>query len=143
MRSMLIELRSEDLSKQRLDQLLNMVVEAARARTNAIITMSRMDRPELPNTIALGFYRIAREAINNAIVHAGATQIDIFLIAESGHVELHIKDDGCGFDPSAVTKGHLGISIMQERAALIGAEIRILSEVGLGTEIVLSWLDKV
>jgi signal transduction histidine kinase len=143
MRSMLIELRSEDLSKQRLDQLLNMVVEAARARTNAIITMSRMDRPELPNTIALGFYRIAREAINNAIVHAGATQIDIFLIAESGHVELHIKDDGCGFDPSAVTKGHLGISIMQERAAIIGAEIRILSEVGLGTEIVLSWLDKV
>ena len=68
-----------------------------------------------------------------------ASEINISLIAETGQVELHIEDDGYGFDPQAVGEGHLGIRIMQERAAMIGGKVEIVSEPGKGTEIIVSW----
>jgi signal transduction histidine kinase len=143
MRSMLIELRSEDLYHQSLGQLLTMLVEAAQARTNTRINISRMDLVELPNDVAMAFYRIAREAINNIIVHADASQINIDLIAEQGQVELHIEDNGCGFDPQVVSEGHLGTRIMNERAAMIGGNLRINSKPGEGTKITVTWSDRV
>jgi signal transduction histidine kinase len=142
MRSMLIELRSEDLHNQSLGQLLTMLVEAARARTNAIITIPRMDVVELPNDIAMAFYRIARETINNVIVHAEASQINIYLIDEQSQVELRIEDDGRGFDPHAVGEGHLGIRIMNERTAMIGGNLQITSKPGQGTKIAVTWSDR-
>ena len=141
MRSMLIELRADDLHRQTLEQLLIMLVEATRARSNAIISIKRMDTIKLPGNIAMTFYRVAREAVNNSIVHAEASEINLSLIAGSGQVELHIEDDGYGFDPQAVGEGHLGIRIMQERAAMIGGKVEIVSEPGKGTEIVVSWLN--
>ena len=143
MRSMLIELRSEDLITQTLDQLLTTLVEAARARSRAVINLSIMDIPELPKEVTLTLYRVAREALNNALVHSTAAQINISLLAEPGQVEVHIQDDGCGFDPQAVTASHLGIRIMVEHAAKIGGEVRIHSEPGQGTEIVLTWASVV
>ncbi len=139
MRSMLIELRADDLHRQTLKQLLVMLVEATRARSNALISIKRMDTIKLPGNIAMTFYRVAREAVNNAIVHAEASEINLSLIAGSGQVELHIEDDGYGFDPQAVGEGHLGIRIMQERAAMIGGKVEIVSEPGKGTKIVVSW----
>jgi signal transduction histidine kinase len=139
---MLIELRSEDLHNQSLGQLLTMLVEAARARTNAIITIPRMDVVELPNDIAMAFYRIARETINNVIVHAEASQINIYLIDEQSQVELRIEDDGRGFDPHAVGEGHLGIRIMNERTAMIGGNLQITSKPGQGTKIAVTWSDR-
>jgi signal transduction histidine kinase len=64
------------------------------------------------------------------------------LLAETDQIELRIQDDGCGFDPRAVTAGHLGISIMLERAAEIGGEVRIHSEPGNGTQIAITWSYK-
>ena len=138
MRSMLIELRSGELENQTLDQLLVTLVDAARARTHAIITLSMMDT-ELPKNVTLTLYRIAREALNNAIIHAEAVQINVALLAEPGQVELHVRDDGCGFDPCAVPVGHMGIEIMVERAAEIGGEVQIHSKPDQGTEIVITW----
>jgi two-component system nitrate/nitrite sensor histidine kinase NarX len=54
-------------------------------------------------------------------------------------VELTIVDDGHGFDPVNVPKGHLGLAIMRERAESIGARLRISSSVGGGTTIRLSY----
>jgi signal transduction histidine kinase len=142
MRSLLIELRAGDLHNQTLDQLIITLVEAARARTNAVVTVSRMDIPELPENVAFVFYRIAREALNNAFIHSGAAQINISLCAELGQVELRIRDDGCGFDPAAVPAGHLGINIMAERAAEIGGAISIHSQPGHGTEVIVTWSSK-
>jgi signal transduction histidine kinase len=139
MRSMLIELRSGEVQNQTLDQLLHTIVEAAQGRSRATFNLSIMNVPELPKKVTLAFYRIGREALNNVIVHAGATQVDISLIEERGRVELRIQDNGRGFDPQAVPAGHLGIKIMGERAAKIGADLRILSEPGQGTEIAVAW----
>jgi two-component system nitrate/nitrite sensor histidine kinase NarX len=139
MRSMLIELRSGELQNQTLGQLLHTVVEAAQGRSRADFNASIMDVPELPKEVTLAFYRIGREALNNVIVHAGATQVNISLIEERGLVELRIQDNGRGFDRQAVQAGHLGIKIMGERAAQIGADLRIHSEPGQGTEITVTW----
>ena len=73
MRSMLIELRSGELYNQTLDQLLVTLVEAGRARTHAVIDLSVMEIPELPKNVTLAFYRMAQEALNNAITSRGGS----------------------------------------------------------------------
>jgi two-component system nitrate/nitrite sensor histidine kinase NarX len=139
MRSMLIELRSGDLQNQTLDQLLATLVAAARARTNTIVVLSILSVAELPNDVTLTLYRIAREAINNALVHASATEVNVSLSAREDHVELHVQDDGCGFDLHTVPTGHLGLRIMSERMAEIGGDVQIQSKLGHGTDIALIW----
>jgi signal transduction histidine kinase len=54
-------------------------------------------------------------------------------------VELIVRDDGCGFDPAAVSPEHLGLRIMRERAQAIGASLRIESQPGQGTRISALW----
>jgi two-component system nitrate/nitrite sensor histidine kinase NarX len=57
-------------------------------------------------------------------------------------VELHISDDGRGFDPNAISSDHLGVGIMRERARTIGATLKIESRPGSGTQVVVAWQDR-
>ena len=139
MRSLLIELRSGELDDQTLDQLLHTLIEAAQGSSNIRISESIMEISELPKNITSAFYRVAREALNNVIVHAGATRVDISLIEERGWVTLRIQDNGVGFDPQAVKAGHLGIKIMGERVAEAGGDLRIHSEIGKGADVTFAW----
>jgi signal transduction histidine kinase len=143
MRSLLLELRSGELHNQTLSQLLATLVEAGRVRTRASIAISLSGDRTLPDNIILSFYYIAQEALNNAINHARPTLINISLLQETDLVELRIRDDGCGFIPQKIPAGHLGISIMLERAGQIGADLRVISEPEEGTEVILTWTDKV
>jgi signal transduction histidine kinase len=142
MRSMLIELRSGELQNQSLEQLLVTLVEAARVRTHAVISFSHTETTEMPKEVTLGLYRIAREALNNAIIHADAAEIRVALLTEVGRLELHVQDDGCGFDPLTVPRGHLGVRIMMERAAEIGGEVQVRSEAGRGADVAIIWPAK-
>ena len=54
-------------------------------------------------------------------------------------IQLRVRDNGRGFDQDVVSPEHLGLRIMQERAAAIGARILVTSSVGQGTEIVVAW----
>jgi signal transduction histidine kinase len=96
---------------------------------------------DLPADVTLAFYRITQEALNNAIKHAEATTIDIALAGPPDRVELRVRDDGRGFDPQSIPAGHLGLSIMRERAAKIGASMQIESKPGQGTTITAIWSD--
>ena len=98
------------------------------------------------NTTASNFYRIAQEAVNNAIRHAQATEIELSLLNRRGSPCLEIKDNGIGFDVT-LTNGQLkkqkdrfGLRIMEYRANAIGGELRIDSQVGQGTRICCSLL---
>ena len=139
MRSMLLELRSDAPPNQSLDQLLTTLAEATRARSNVSVSLSIEGDRELPAEVTLAFYRIAQEALNNVIKHAEATRVDISLLDQPDRVELHIRDDGRGFDPQLIPDGHLGISIMAERAKKIGGDLQIQSTPGRGTEVSLTW----
>jgi two-component system NarL family sensor kinase len=83
-----------------------------------------------------GLYRIAREALNNALKHANACNVSVHLDKGQETAVLEIADDGVGFDPAeAATSGRLGLEGMAERAAQLGAELTLDSEQGSGTRV--------
>ena len=80
--------------------------------------------------------RIAQEALQNAARHGQARQIRAELNYHQNSVSLRIQDDGKGFEPGADRRtGRLGITIMKERSAEIGARFDIQSEPGKGTRV--------
>jgi signal transduction histidine kinase/ligand-binding sensor domain-containing protein len=84
-------------------------------------------------------YRIAAEALRNAVRHAGAKRIEVEIRYDEEFLTLRIRDDGRGIDAGVLDKehtpGHWGLRGMRERAKLIGAGFEIWSKVGSGTEI--------
>jgi len=88
------------------------------------------------------FYRICQEALNNIAKHAKATQVEIDVRHEPGALDLHIRDNGRGFDSSEQTpSGHYGLSMMRERAETVGARLTVTSEPGRGTELYIRWRE--
>ena len=87
-------------------------------------------------------YRICQEALNNTAKHAKASNVEIDMRHEPGALELHIRDDGRGFDRSDPTPpGHYGLSMMRERAETVGALLTITSRPEHGTEVVIRWRE--
>ncbi|MBI3878417.1 MAG: sensor histidine kinase [Verrucomicrobia bacterium] len=74
---------------------------------------------------ATHLYRIAQEAVSNAIRHGKARRIDISLASHAGRVTLTVEDDGVGLPESWQAGPGLGTRIMAHRAAMIGAEFSI------------------
>ncbi len=70
-------------------------------------------------------YRIAQEAIHNAIRHGQATEITLSLIARSDHMQLSVADNGTGLPPTRNPQGGIGTHIMQHRAQILGGTIAI------------------
>jgi signal transduction histidine kinase/ligand-binding sensor domain-containing protein len=87
-------------------------------------------------------YRIAAEALRNAMRHAKARQIEVEIRYDERHLRLRIRDDGRGIDPSFVDgnrlPGHWGLHGMRERATLMGGTVEVWSELNSGTEIELN-----
>jgi|HubBroStandDraft_6_1064221.scaffolds.fasta_scaffold185474_2 signal transduction histidine kinase len=82
-------------------------------------------------------YRIAQEALHNALRHSGARQIEISLHRTARRVVLEVTDDGRGFSPDAPAPG-LGLASMRERAAAAGSTLSIDSAPGSGTRVTLA-----
>ena len=81
-----------------------------------------------------GLYRIAQEALNNALKHARASSVTLQLHRGPRHVVLEIVDDGVGFDPAAGQSG-FGLRSMAERTARLGGKLEIDSGPGRGTHV--------
>jgi len=95
--------------------------------------------PRLPPTAEIALFRIAQEAIVNALKHAGATHMVVTLESSPDAVIMSIADDGCGFDPAAQrfqAAAHLGLVNMRERAESIGGQLRVESAPGRGTRVI-------
>ena len=85
------------------------------------------------------FYLIYKEALNNIAKYAEAKNVWISLALVDNRITLEIRDDGKGFDPDNVKKSGNGLSNMQQRATALHSEISVISSIGSGTEIVLSF----
>ena len=81
--------------------------------------------------------RIASEAVSNSVKHSGARNIEVSLESTPEALQLTVHDDGSGLgkDGAALRPGHYGIIGMKERATTIGANLKLLSEPGHGTTI--------
>ena len=93
-------------------------------------------RPE----IELAAFRLAQEALNNAVRHAQAQQVTLLVRLEDHALLLMITDDGAGFDPTVAAEPspegkHLGLMGMKERVLLLGGQMEIISQPGQGTRI--------
>jgi ligand-binding sensor domain-containing protein/signal transduction histidine kinase len=134
------DLRSQDLEKKDLPTALN---DTARRLTRdtevqALVQVTGTFRP-VPPAIENNLLRIAQEAINNSVKHAGAQRIMIDLHFDTDAVQLRVQDDGRGFD-TAVEKrdGHFGLVGMGERAREIEGQLRIQSEPDSGTQVIVN-----
>lgn len=79
-------------------------------------------------------YRIAQEALANAIRHSQCQNIQVSLKDQDGAVELQVRDDGIGFDPDTInTSSSIGLVSMRERADLVGGRVTIESGANQGT----------
>jgi signal transduction histidine kinase len=83
-------------------------------------------------------FRIASEAIINAYRHTGARDIEARISYGLTELRATVRDNGCGIDPDlldADRRGHWGLAGMRERADRIGAKLRVLSRLAIGTEV--------
>jgi PAS domain S-box-containing protein len=98
--------------------------------------------PDLSEEVKLGFFRIAQEALNNTRKHSKASQVDIDVRFDHKQICMTISDNGEGFNAKETLKksgdkGSLGLMSMKERAELINAKLKIESEPGRGTKVIL------
>ncbi len=80
-------------------------------------------------------YFCVLEAVRNAIAHAGATRLEVRLDATGDGLRFRVADDGCGFDPAAVTSG-VGLTTMGDRVDALGGSLAIEARPGGGTHVV-------
>ena len=84
--------------------------------------------------VTLNLYRIAQEALFNAVKHSGAREVVVSLVRDRNQVRLMVEDNGKGFRPSKRNKG-LGLHIMRYRASVLGGTFAIDSKPNSGTRI--------
>jgi len=88
------------------------------------------------SALAGHLYRIAQEAVNNALKHARPRHLNLRLNCSRGNLTLAITDDGVGIGPISPTRQGLGLHIMQYRAGLIRATVNVQRRRGGGTEVI-------
>jgi signal transduction histidine kinase len=89
--------------------------------------------PGLPHELTLALFRVAQEALRNAVQHSGARQVFVHLERSGEGLAMTIDDDGHGFDVDAAWGRGLGLISMQERLDPIGGTVTIHSTPGAGT----------
>jgi two-component system sensor histidine kinase UhpB len=92
------------------------------------------DIASVPQDVQIVAYRVAQEALSNAIRHSGATHVQVRLARDNGAFELDVGDDGQGFTFDEASSG-LGLPGMRERALLVNGDLQVTSRVDSGTSV--------
>ena len=141
MRTLLMELRPSALEDADPAELFKHLTNAFTGRTGVPVDFAVDTLPDcaMPVEVKNVFYRIAQEGLNNIFKHADASQVWFRFSCTGQTVTLTISDDGQGFTKEEIPAGHLGLEIMSERAATVGAELTLVSQPGEGTTLRLDW----
>jgi signal transduction histidine kinase len=136
MRLLIFELRLPALRSEGLAAALKARIESVEARVGLNTVFRVEGDSKLAPDVEDGLYRIAQEALNNALRHAHASTVSVVLHHNSNVVSLRIKDDGIGFDPVKARARHgFGLKGMEERVARLGGTLSVQSSPGQGTRI--------
>jgi signal transduction histidine kinase len=117
---------------------LQLLARESVQRSNVMVTYAGPAKVEpLDAASASALYRIAQEAVGNAIHHAEASSVAVRLRENASVLELEITDDGIGFVPDEVERRRAGMGLftMRERAALVGGRLNLKSTKGTGTRV--------
>lgn len=138
LRSLILQLRPPDLDRDGLCGALRKRVEVLQQLHGTDIALT------LDDAVSAGsserdqeVLRIAQEAIQNSLRHAGAQRVRVRLGQRDGSLALDVSDDGSGFRPDdpELRSRRLGLTSMEERAARLGGRLAIRSAPGEGTEV--------
>lgn len=141
-RRSLMNLRAQELERGGLAEALGELGRQMTAGTGIAFDLQlRGTARGLSEAVENNLLRIGQECVTNAVRHAKASRIDAEVVFEPGQVRLRVKDDGAGFDAAQAgqpTNGHFGWRGIRERAEQIKAEVKLASQPGHGTEVVVT-----
>ena len=137
-RRSVLDLREAPLDGRTLREALETIASDARTASHSLeidVYASDDAGDGLPPAIEGGVYRIAQQALANAIQHAGARHVVVRLTRMATELRLRVEDDGAGFDPAEVAADRFGLVGMRERARLLGGTVVVESAPDAGTAI--------
>jgi signal transduction histidine kinase len=136
MRLLVYQLRPLVLKREGLVGALQHRLDAVEKRAAVDARLLVSGAIELPASAEEELYRIAQEALNNALKHASHTAVTVRICADEKAVVLEVLDDGCGFDLGSIsTEGGMGLVSLRERTEKLGGELHIRSAPGEGTSV--------
>jgi signal transduction histidine kinase len=135
LRSVIVHLRPAALEFEGLAVALAKHVDVLRRAHRREIVLDVEGEAPVAAAIEADVFRIAQEALHNALRHAQAAHIEVRLRCEPGRVQLGVSDDGVGFDRGAVRSRSLGLTTMAERARAAGGALAIETAPGAGTTV--------
>lgn len=141
-RAALQGLRLAEMASVSLERSLSDLADGFAPADRAHFRFAVLGRPRpLDPALQEQIYLIAREALLNALRHSGAARIEVELEYQPAKLRVVVRDNGSGFHPHSLPpsrSSHWGLLGMRERAAALGAQLRLWSKPGSGTEIELS-----
>ncbi len=126
LRAVIDGLAPPDLQNSGLVPSLRRYAELAGRGYGVPVTVEATGRPALSARQEAALYRVAQEALHNALRHSGAAAVRVRLAATARRVTLEVRDDGHGFAPEAPSGG-VGLASMRDRAAAAGGALTIRS----------------
>ncbi len=136
MRLLVYQLRPEALRSEGLVGALQQRLDAVERRAGVKAQLVVHGEVELSPAVEETLYRVAQEALNNALKHAEPASVTVAIRAEGDQVELEVADDGRGFDPDGIAGGGgMGLVSMRERVDKMAGTLAIDSEPGKGTRV--------
>ena len=134
MRALIRELRPTALDGADLATALSRYVSDFNNRYGLTVVVDAPPVGRLPTELETALFRIAQEALGNAVRHSAAKQVHLGLLRGENAIELSVRDDGRGFDLSARSQG-LGLHSMRERAESMGGTCEVISAPGQGSTV--------
>ncbi len=136
MRLLIFELRPPLLESEGLVAVLQARLFSVEKRAGLKASLTSNLAGRLPLTVEEGLYRIANEALNNALKHSHGRTVSVSLQRDVASVSLEVADDGIGFVPDGTLgTGCMGLATMRERAARRGWDLSVRSTPGKGTSV--------
>lgn len=135
LRALIFELRPDSIATDGLIAAIERQVAATRARHQLQVEAILIPEPEVSLDVKEAIYRVAQEAMTNAVKHARATTLHLNLERNNGNISLTVADDGMGFDTHGEFPGHMGLKSMKERAEKLGGTLTLESAPGAGTRV--------
>ncbi len=135
LRLMARDLRPLPLQDLGLEESLRSL--ATRLSSVTTVVTTEVPRPvgQLGEEIEVAVYRVAQEAVMNALRHGESRSVVLTLRADGARVRLEVRDDGRGFDIGARPPEALGLTSMEERALALGGRLEVRSAPGAGTTV--------
>jgi two-component system, NarL family, sensor kinase len=135
LRSLLVEIHSPGLNASGLPAALeDLTAQASTTGMETKVTVSGLE--EAPDHVVTLVWRVAQEAIRNAVRHARASHLEVEVLGDERQVRLRVCDDGVGFDPAVTSSnGSYGLRGLQSLVHDGGGKVQVESAPGAGTTV--------